>query len=232
MIIIIITLLFAVSRPIRHSLPTEVLQPLFGSQATGRCTSVAGNICNGTSVLNDGIIPTLRGISTSCPESEWANQLFTMRRNLSKDAGIVLSFEVEPVNHDRVELVVFNCPEHAIYTPIVKVYIDTSFNPERLGNLRTTQVLSSTSCDHLIRFCVDLNAAVSVTAFDLEFPYQNNSDFVFLAEVTFLDGGAERCSPPELITVPVTRFLPTTEGMNYCMLCVYMHDDLIIVIKL
>ena len=69
---------------------------------------------------------------------------------------------------------------------------------------------------------MDLNGAVSVTAFDLKFPYQNNSDFVFLAEVTFLDGGTEPCSPPELITVPVTRFLSTTEGMNYCMLCVYM----------
>ena len=214
---------FAVSHPIRHSLPTQVLQSLFGSQATGRCTSIAaGNICNGTSVLNDGIIPILRGISTSCPESEWANQLFTMRRNLSRGAGIVLSFEVEPVNHDRVELVVFNCPEHSIHTPVVNVYIDTSFNPERLGFLKTSQVLSNTSCDHLIRFCVDLNGAVSVTAFDLEFPYQNNSDFVFLAEVTLLDGGAEPCSPPELITVPVTRFLPTTEGMNYCMLCLYM----------
>jgi hypothetical protein len=136
-----------------------------------------------------------------------------MRRNLSRGAGnIVLSFEIEPVNHDRVELVVFNCPEHAIYTPIVNVYVDTSFNPEQLGIFKASQLLSSTSCDHLIRFCVDLNGAVSVTAFDLEFLHQNNSDFVFLAEVTFLDGGAEPCSQPELITIPVTRFLPTTEG--------------------
>ena len=103
-------LLFAVSHPIRHSLPTQVLQPLFGSRATGRCTSITGNVCSGTSVLSDGIIPALSGIS-NCPQSEWADQLFTMK---SRDARIVLSFEVEPVNHDRLELVVFNCPEYDI----------------------------------------------------------------------------------------------------------------------
>ena len=143
------------SRPIRHSLPTQVLQPVFGSQAAGRCTSIAGNICNGTSVLSDGIIPALSGIS-NCPQSEWANQLFTMRRNLNRDARIVLSFEVKPINHDRVELVVFNCPEYAIYSPFVNVYIDIWFDPEdsSLGRLISNQSLSVASCDHLIRFCV------------------------------------------------------------------------------
>ena len=106
---------------------------------------------------------------------------------MSGDARIILSFEVEPLNHDRMELVVFNCPEHAIYTPIVNVYIDTTFNPEHLSifQVATTKSLSNTSCDHLIRFCIDFQGAVSVTAFDLEFPYQNGSNFVFLAEVTF-----------------------------------------------
>ena len=167
-------------------------------------------------MLNDGIIPALSGI-TNCPQSEWADQLFTMRRNLSRNGGIVLSFEVKPVNHDRVELVVFNCPEYAIYTPSVNVYIDTLFDPEHLpmNSLKISQsALSGASCDHLIRFCVDFNGAVSVTAFDLEFPYQNDSSFVFLAEVTFLDGGDEPCDPPKLITMPVTRFLPTIEGTH------------------
>ena len=132
---------------------------------------------------------------------------------MSGDARIILSFEVEPLNHDCMELVVFNCPEHAIYTPIVNVYIDTSFNPKHLGRITITKSLSNTSCDHLIRFCVDFQGAVSVTAFDLEFPYQNGSNFVFLAEVTFLDGGAEPCSPPELITLPITKSFPTARGI-------------------
>ena len=164
-------------------------------------------------MLNDGIIPALSGVS-DCPQSQWANQLFTMRRDSDRSVGIVISFEVEPVNHDRMELVIFNCPEHGIYAPVVNIYIDTFFRPESLGiTFKTDQSLLRTSCDHLIKFCVEFNRAVSVSFFDLEFPYQNNSDFVFLGEVTFLNGGAEPCDPPELITMPVTRFSSTTEGV-------------------
>ena len=57
------------------------------------------------------------------------DQLFTMGRNLSGSAiaGIVLSFKVEPVNHDRMKLAVFDCPERAIYALVVNVSIDTFF---------------------------------------------------------------------------------------------------------
>ena len=208
-----------VSRPIRHSLPQDRLQPLFGSQMNGRCTSVSGlcgNICNGTSVLNDGIIPALSGVSDdSC--LPWAAQLLTMGRSYNRTAGVVLSLEVEPINHDRVELVVFNCPERGIYTPEVNIYVDTSFRPiigaNIPGHLNTNQSLPSTSCDHLIKFCVELAGAVSTPFFNLQFPYQNNSNLVFLGEVTFLDGGADPCNPPELITMPVTK-LPLPSGVH------------------
>ena len=52
-----------------------------------------------------------------------ADHLFTMNRTLnSSSAGIFLSFEVEPVNHNRMKLALFSCPEHSIYTPAVNVY--------------------------------------------------------------------------------------------------------------
>ena len=178
----------------------------------GRCTSISGdnsNICNGTSVLNDGIIPVLSGVSDD-PQSQWADQLFTMRRTGTGMSRIILSFEVEPTIYDRVELAVFNCPERGIYTPVVNVYVDLSFRPERdddgtLTNFNTNQALLNTSCDHLIRFCVEFSGGVSVPYFNLEFPYQTNSNssFVFLGEVTFLRNAAEPCGPPELITMPV-----------------------------
>ena len=62
------------------------------------------NICAGTSVLNDDIIPDLDGVNTS--NSAWAS-LFT----LSGTRGITslrLSFEVdnETLNHDHIELAV------------------------------------------------------------------------------------------------------------------------------
>ena len=186
----------------------------------GRCTSVSGDnnkICNGTSVLNDGITPALSGVSDD-PQSQWADQLFTMGRTMTGTARIVLSFEVATgPTYDRVELAVFNCPERGINTPVVNVYVDISFRPERdddgtLTNFNTNQSLLSTSCDHLIKFCVEFSGGIAIPYFNLEFPYQTNSNssFVFLGEVTFLRNFAETCGPPELTTMPVTlQPLPT-----------------------
>ena len=200
-----------VSRPIRHSLPQELVN-LYGSDMNGRCTSVSGansDICNGTSVLNDGIIPALSGVSDNT--SQWAAQLFTMRR--SGTNSIVVSFEVPQGNHNRVELSVFNCPERGIYVPNVTVYVDFYFSPERsLGNRNTDVTLLETSCDYLLKFCVPLAGAVSLRHYDLQFSYQNNSDFVFLGEVTFLNvpNRNEPCGEPELITSTATLTpLPT-----------------------
>ena len=89
-----------VSRPIRHSL-SQILESLYGSDMSGRCTAVSGansDICSGMSVLNDGIIPALSGVGDST--SQWAAQLFTMRR--SGTDSIVVSFEVPQVAHDRI----------------------------------------------------------------------------------------------------------------------------------
>ena len=179
----------------------------------GRCTSIPGdnnNTCDGTSVLNDGIIPVLSGVSDN-PQSQWAAQLFTMGRTMTGTARIILSFEVKSMTYDRVELAVFNCPEQGIYTPAVNVYVDTSFRPERdddgtLINFNTNQSLLNTSCVHLIKFCVQFSGGESVSYVNLEFPFQTNSNssFVFLGEVTFLNGGADPCGPPELITMPET----------------------------
>ena len=197
-----------VSHPtIRHSLPQQKLQPLFGSEMNGRCTSISGdnsNICNGTSVLNDDIIPYLNGASDD-PQSQWAAQLFTMGRTMTGMARIILSFEVEPATYDRVELTVFNCPELGINTPVVSVYNDSSFRPERSSDNRTNgiavvanQTLLNTSCNYLLKYCVEFSHAISSHYLNLEFPYQDNSSFVFLGEVTFLND-SNPCDPPELI---------------------------------
>ena len=164
----------------------------------GRCTSISGdnnNICNGTSVLNDGIIPALSGVSDD-PQSQWADQLFTMRRTGDGMGRIILSFEVEPVSHDWVELVVFNCPKLGINTPLINVYSDTIFRPEKddklqLGNLSISQPIFGSSCDHLIRVHAEFSHETSEPYFNFEYLYQNNSNssFVFLGEVTFFKHG-------------------------------------------
>ena len=94
----------------RHNLPQNRLKPVFGSQNNGSCTSsntsLNGSfVCIGTSVLNDGIIPALDGITIN---SLWASKLFTLNGTRGR---IVLSFEVDSDSHDRMELAVFNCPD-------------------------------------------------------------------------------------------------------------------------
>ena len=171
---------------------------VFGSQADGGCTSISNNICNGTSVLNDGIIPALSGVSDS-QSSQWAAQLFTMTRSGTED--IILTFRVDGVSHDRVELAVFNCPERGIYAPQVRVHLANTDGVSLL--LVANQSLTNTSCDYLLNFCVDFPATAVVTHYNVIFPYQNNSNSVFLGEVTFFNYYIVEvvCDLPELITI-------------------------------
>ena len=190
---------FADSRLIFHTLPSERVSR-FGSQVDGRCNSTSVmndvNICNGTSVLNNGVTPTLYGVSED-PSSEWARQLFTMRRNGTDT--ISLTFQLASgVNRDRVEVTVFNCPQRGIYVPFVHVYVNFQLLPQT-RSLITRKPLQNTSCNHLIKFCLDFGLSTTSRFFTLEFPHQIDSDFVFLGEVTFYDGGSSSCDAPELI---------------------------------
>ena len=193
------------SQQVRHGLIPLRLESLYGSDMNGSCTLVSGscNSCNGTSVLNDGEVPVLSGVSNDS-ESQFATELFTLRRR--EMARITASFELEDANHDRVELAVFNCPELGISTPEVNVYFDSSFRPGRedrsLGVSNTSVSLTETSCDQLLVFCVKYNSGSS-RYINLEFPFPSNninSTFLFLGEVTFLNGSGAPCPPPKLVT--------------------------------
>ena len=193
------------SPQVRHYLIPNRVQSVYGSDIKGSCTLVSGSrtSCNGTSVLNDDIIPVLSGVSNDS-ESQWAAQLFTLRR--PGMGRIIASFELEDASHDRVELAVFNCPELGISTPEVNVYFDSSFRPGRIDRgfgVRDTNVsLTEKSCDQLLVFCVKYNSGSS-RYINLEFPFPStniNSTFVFLGEVTFLNGNGAPCPPPKLVT--------------------------------
>lgn len=167
------------------------------------------SICDGTSVLNDGIIPTLGEISSD-PQSQWASQLFTMNRTVT-DSGvdnITLSFQVERTQHDRMEIAVFNCPQKGIHTPVINVFVDGSFRPLRapISLFQTSASLQTTSCNHLLKFCVKFHGSLSSQYYSIQLPYQQGSNFVFLGEVTFLNAVGEPCDPrtPDAITAPST----------------------------
>ena len=206
----------------RHNLPQRRLELVYGSQSNGGCTNESQSlnripVCANTSVLNDGIIPTLDGISSN-ETSSWATELFTLS---GENGRIILSFEVDSMDHDRMELAVFNCPDMGINSPVVNISFDSSFRPDRngtgqpVGDLSTESQLNGTSCDHLLVFCVKYDTSVDAPSptdnINLVFPStsQTNSMYVFLGEVTFLNGSDKPCDPTPRPGEALSSFLLT-----------------------
>ena len=230
----------------RHNLPQQRLVSENGSQNNGSCQVLSSSlnrpICAGTSVLNDAIIPILVGVGQSNPQ--WASELFT----LSGTITIRLSFELDSVDHDRMELAVFNCPAMSINLPMLNVYFDSSFRPDRvqnndtpdLGNLAVEAQIMNTSCDHLLVFCVKYNPTQLPTQFiNLEIPHNSSGAFVFLGEVTFLNGGNKPCNltmPEAVKGNELSCYLTPRPGKNTNRQIVpkhhsIMHNIIIIIIR-
>ena len=193
--------------PIRHSLPGFRTVSRFGSLENGSCSSIAlahrGKICNGTSVLIDGIMPTLSNVSNES-SAIWASQLLTMEQSAMEQ--IVLSFEVENEVYDCVELAVFNCPERHMSATRINIYSDTSFRPERdnetLGANIANYSLSNSSCEYLLKFYMSTIPKINSSYLNIVFPAFNSDNYVFVGEVAFLRTGSDNCSqqwPPQLI---------------------------------
>ena len=106
-----------------------------------------------------------------------------------------------------MELAVFNCPQWGIYAPRVIVEF------ANVGNIVADANLPNVSCEYLLKFCMEFNMGVATPNLKLMFPYQNNSNFVFLGEVTFINIPIQNspCDPPQLITMRVSP-LSSTEG--------------------
>ena len=218
-----------------------------GSQPNGSCQDSTSTLdgypisfCTGTSVLNDGIIPGLDGVGQS--NQQWASGLFT----LIGTNTIRLSFELDSVGHDRMELAVLNCPEMNINLRMLSVYFDSSFRPDRvqnsdtLGNLAVEAQIMNTSCDHLLVFCVKYNPTQLPTQFiNLEIPNNSSGTFVFLGEVTFLNGGNKPCdlAMPEAVKGnELSCYLTPRPGKNTNRQIVpkhhsIMHNIIIIIIR-
>ena len=203
------------SIPIRHSLPDARTVSEFGSSEDGNCSQILrssehsdihrGSVCNGTSVLNDGIIPALGNVSKNSM-SFWAAELLTMRQ--VEDVPIVLSFEVMNQSYDCMELAVFNCPEMDMNASRFSIYQDDSFRPGKvfensdssLGtDIKPNLLLNNASCDYLLKFYVSF-MPVNSSYFNIEFPVLNSTNYVVMGDISFLTG-ADDCEqwPPELI---------------------------------
>ena len=183
-----------------------------GSNVTGFCSSLAdsGRVCNAplTSVLFDGI-PTLPGLDGDM----WARQLLTFDTSVSS-ASITFNFTTAKhsgniVNYEGVEIievVVFNCPTRGIEASNIAIVAG--------GSLIDTIPLNdnSTSCDYLVRVCVD--TTLSTTSKIITLNFNNMYPRLYVAEVTFYSSMNRQCSPVGPITTSVitttTSIITTT----------------------
>ena len=173
-----------------------------GSSATGHCSNVSNAgaksiTCSDptSSVLFDGVIPTLTGLDGDM----WASQLLTLQKNT---LGPTVTFDFTGTQDyvglsGRLEVVMFNCPEREISASTIRVPISSSPS----GNTTSFMVVNIdiTSCDSLVRVCTPI-ITVQPSIY-LQFP---DSDMVYLAEVTFYAASNASTCPPDTIIIITT----------------------------
>ena len=165
-----------------------------GSSLTGNCsradisrtvsdTVVTTCLQPNSSVLFDGHVPTLTGLDGDM----WASQLLVLRRP-GVSTSITFDFTDTPGYDrvERVEVVMFNCPQWGIGTTTIRLAGATARGqPSRtLSEIRMCPI---TSCDSLVRVCI--SAPVHLPVVILHFLDWDSNDWLHLAEVTFYARG-------------------------------------------
>ena len=178
-----------------------------GSSANGNCLIIhSGDIslCADptSSVLFDGVIPTLTGLDGDV----WASQLLTLRQC----ANIIFNFNGVPGLFGRLEVVMFNCPNMGISASTIEVSASSS---QSGGSTPLRGInISITSCDSLVRVCTPISTDQPTII--LNFTTDScNPIMVYLAEVTFYAASSASTCPPDTIitTAPPTEETTTTE---------------------
>ena len=128
-----------------------------GSSATGHCSSVSSTGVRSTcrdpisSVLFDGVIPTLTGLDGDM----WASQLLTLQRTSNTHPFVSFDFTDTPGYNGaisgRLEVVMFNCPNMGISASTIRVL--TSSSPLEISEELMGVNIGTTSCDSLVRVC-------------------------------------------------------------------------------
>ena len=157
-----------------------------GSSVTGNCTPhhLFSHYCDdpSTSVLFDGHVPMLS--DSDLDGDMWAGELLTFNTTLSSPhlSTIIAEFP-GPLLIERLEVVMFNCPEWGISVLEFELQADLDVPPQVFQP-------NITSCDSLVRVCIELNAT-SESSFSLDI---NGSNYVHLAEMRFFVEPGE-CRP-------------------------------------
>ncbi len=136
--------------PSKYFYRGNIIDPIMsvnGSSEDGNCNLIV-TTCNEptTSVLQDGIIPTLTGLDGDM----WASHLLTINTD-SPTNDITFDFEATP-GVRRVEVVMFNCSEWGISVDKITLYGSTTTSS--IGTALAAISPGITSCDSLVRVCI------------------------------------------------------------------------------
>ena len=209
-----------------------------GSSHTGNCSRLQNDNTMTTSfqppnsgVLFDGRVPTLTGLDGDM----WASQLLTINTAQSL-IFVIFDFTDTPgyVGIQRVEVVMFNCPQWGIASTTITLTGATA-RGQVFNSFASTSISSLTSCESLVRVC--LSRQVTRPLIGLQFTLDQDSDWVHLAEVTFYPRGSTclpnilnpppSTTPPDATpppdTMPPTTTSPTTTVNSKCM-CMLVYD--------
>ena len=149
-----------------------------------------------SSVLFDGNIPTLTGLDGDM----WASQLITVQIRQPSGIEIISDFTGRS-GVERVELVMFNCPEWGVAVQAI-IWSASSISSTRtlIGTIRPT----ITSCNSLVRVCISSLAVTQHDVIYLQFIPAPGSNRTYLAEVGFYRDNAT-CRQDAIITTPLRQ---------------------------
>ena len=184
-----------------------------GSSPTGNCSRLQNDSTMTTcfqppnsGVLFDRHVPTLTGLDGDM----WASQLLTIN-TMGSLTNVIFDFTDTSgyVEIQRVEVVMFNCPQLGIASTTI-VLNGATARGQSFNTFDSTSISSLTSCESLVRVC--LSAFVSRPLIGLQFTLDQDSDWVHLAEVTFYARGST--CPPNIVLNQTTTS-PTMAGRCY-----------------
>ena len=185
--------------PSNYIYPSAETLSVNGSSQDGRCSSTPYfiNKCEDPtrSVLFDGNIPTLDGLNGSM----WASELLTVQIRQPSGIEIISNFAGSS-GVERVELVMFNCPEWGIAVQAIGIRRATSISSTRtpIGAIIPT----ITSCNSLVRVCISSLAITDLQVIYLQFIPAPDSNRTYLAEVEFYQDNAT-CQQDAIIATPL-----------------------------
>ena len=141
-------------------------------------------MCNQPRVLFDGRVPTLTGLDGDM----WASQLLTIQTG---DASTDITFDFTDTHSydrvERVEVVMFNCPQWGIASSAIIALGASSRNAwAGFSTLQRVNLYPLTSCDSFTRVCLATNTSLPI----LTLQFIQDSDWVHLAEVAFYARGS------------------------------------------